>query len=865
MRFYSDKEKGNCLHKNKILLNNRGWTEVSGISMAYDNTLFSITSGIKALKQGEAKEIEVKLLDTAHIDPGTAATIMIEVGGQKYPVSTEFYYCPAWALILDGEEVLPDNVQKLYQFSDFTEVPFRLEKSKTTVFEIENVYIEDSRYQVEIANWGEHHVGGVLKLENEKLPIGRKEFVEFVVKGKDTDYVGRYPFYISLVVPPDFFLMFKGTRCREGRWEEIDIYEGIENEIELKIINSSTEPLTIESIDASPPFNILESGVNFPWELPAGSDQLLNLNLDTQIMEEEKGEASILINTRQIKPKKVEFLIEKRVAEYFDGILAVDFGTTNTTIAYKTGEEISFVPLEKKFSDMGKAALSPSVIRYDRVVEQIPEKYVIGELARSLMIFYPRSSVRSIKTSLGKKEEIRIIPVEENCGPTAFSAVKVTSHIIQRLKKIAENHLKKKIIKAVISHPSKFTHIQIEELKTAFKMARISIEDVIEEPEATAISYIIKKKEKIDREGSYVIGVFDCGGGTTDITMIEVFEKRKDQERNLDVKVLATDGDRNFGGNNLTEIMMDILMEKINNGNIEFEKEYNEVEGLRFYYTPADEGDEQMNKIMIPKGIDWDRVVMYNRSWLWDLAETCKIELSNNETTVIDKSSAINFVNKDDDLVQLNVRFQIERREFEERINDKFVKFVEKLKRMENKTVKDFDIIILSGMSSKIPLIYQVFSEHFEGRIEYADDLKKCVVLGAIDYYEKTYAPGLVTLNFNRVAQLRSAIGIMMVDTNGKKKFCEVFPQGTQIPTQPVKVNLPLKKTMRVMVYRNLGTREYIDEAPEEFEEIKRMEIKIPDKVDARKIKEGDMYLQVDEKFKPKISIQIGDFLKDFY
>ena len=862
MRFYIDREKGKCFHKNRILLDNRGRTEIDDISTAYDNTLFEISNSVKVLRQGEKKTLEVKLLNAGQIEAGTSTSVLIEIGGQKHTLDTEFYYTPEWTLTLEGEEVQPGTVRKVYRYSDFTEVPFRLEKPEVMVFETEDVHVDDHRYVIEKTGCGDHHFEGVLKLKNEEFIIEREEFVELMVKGKETDYVGRFSFYISLVVPPDFFLVFDGRTCKEGVREEIEVFEGIDNEIRLKIINSSTEPLTIEGIEADPPFNTRDLGLKFPRELPPASDQELYFKLDAGQVEGVSKEASVYIDTREIKGKKSDFLIRKQVAESFDGVLAVDFGTTNTTIAYKTGGEACLVTLEKS-SDPEKSVLSPSVIRYDRIVDRIPEKYVIGELARSLMIYYQRSSVKSVKTHLGEKEKIRILPVEGNSGSTEYAPVEVTSHMIKRLIEIAENQLKKKIDSAVITHPSKFTHIQIEELKTAFKEADVDVADVIEEPEATAIDYILWQKGETG--GSYVIGVFDCGGGTTDITMMEVLETREDAQRSLDVKVLATDGDRSFGGNDLTDIMADILAEKIKNKQMTFDTESEDVEGLRFFYSVEDQRSEEMIKCMTPRGIDWGMVVLQNRYAMWELAEDCKIELS--EKNEIDKDSSFTFIKKDDELAMFNVRFHIKREEFEKRIESKLLEFVEKFKRMERKTEKSFDIIILSGMSSKIPLVYQVFKEHFADKVIYAHDLKKCVVLGAIDYYEKSYAPGLVSLNVNREPQLRSAIGIMITDIDGEKKFHEVFPLGTQILDETEsekKIDLPLRKSMRVVVYRNLGTREHFGEAPEEFEAIRTIKITLPKTIDAKKIKKGEMYMQIDDKFEPKISVKIGDFSKDF-
>lgn len=865
MRFYIDRDKGKCSHKNKIVMKNSGWTEVGPISMTFDQSLFEIPDRIAVLKQDAERTLEVKLLNPANIEAGKSSTILIDAGGQRFSLQVEIYYTPTWNLTLEGQTVPPDSTQRLFQYSESVEVPFRLDRLDRTVFDIERVYIDGGRHEITENECGKDYFSGLLKINakqsnGEQFIPSRAEFFSLLVKGRHTEYIARFPFYITLETPPDFLVMIQGKSCKPGEQEELEMFEGIENETQLKIISSV--PLHIEKIVLTPPFFFPVSTTKFPIELhPSGDIPSFPLRLDPRSTEKTRVQASITLYPREIKQKKFDFRVEKKVAPEFDGVLAVDFGTTNTTVAYETGTDTCLVPLEIS-SDPNRAELLASVIRYIRIKDDIPEEYVTGENARSLMIFHPRSTVMSVKTRLGDREKIKVVPTEKNSNPSEFTAIEVTSHILGWLKKTVENHLKKRVTRAVITHPSKFTHIQVQELKTAFNLAGIQVQDTIEEPQATAINYIIQ--ENPGKEDSYVIGVFDCGGGTTDITLIDVHETQEEGTRNIFIKVLATDGDAKLGGNDLTEIMMDILARKINNKDIKFAAEIDDIKGMRFFYSEKDEGNEDMIKRMIQRDKDWQQKVMETRQALWNLAETCKIELSNGGEPEIKKIASFTFFNRNDEPGMFNLELKIKREELESRIKPIIEGFIAKLQRMEKKTGKTCDVVLLSGMSSQIPLFYQSFFQHYGDKVKYADNLKKCVVRGAVEYYDKTAISGEITLTFDRGRKLTSSIGIQKNNREGKREFLELFPQGTDVPTRPARINLPLRKSLLIKVMRNLGTREIIDEAPEEFEVLGRWEIVLPDNITDKALKTGKIYLQVDEALRPKLFVQVGDFSQEY-
>ncbi|MCU0286304.1 MAG: Hsp70 family protein [Acidobacteria bacterium] len=870
IRFYIEKDK-KCAHKERIVLNNKGWMDVTVNSLTYDKSIFHFLNEIDVVHQSDKKELGIELINPRQIAAGSNSTIITEFGNEKHYINVEFFDAPRWELSLNGEPVkgleLPQRIYKSNGDSD-TQVGFKLQKLGQSVFDIADILVEnkDNRYAVKINKVADDFAEGIFTIHSsQEKKFKDKEFVEFKIIGKYTNYQVGYPFYYSMTAPPNFFLMINGERCNEEKKNYIEVCEGLENKFEIKIVNLGTEPLILEELAVEPPFDKQEVGFIFPRELPGGIDLPLILNLNAGEIQGDAVESSIKIITKEVKEKKIDFYIEKKILEEFKGILAADIGTTNTDIAYRYDNHNGFISLELN-NDIEKASISPSVILYEKIVDRVPEKYSIGETAKGRMIYNPRSSVESIKTRLGETGKIRVFPLEDSSGPIDYSPAEISYHMIQRLKEIAENYLKKRVTKTIITHPTKFTHIQIDQLKKAFTDAGIDVIETIEESEAVALSYIVRDNR--ERSDSYIIGVFDCGGGTTDITMLEVFENRKNGVRKITVNVLASDGDRNFGGNNMTESLKNLIVEKIQSKAFNLKREDGvDVKELKLYFREEDEKNLDMMKLMTQKGIKWEIQVRGNRVRLNQNAENWKIKLSDSEKAQIEEVISLDFVKSDNDMEKFECKILIERSEFEERIYNKILEFITKMKRISEKAGKEFDTIILSGMSSQIPLIQQLFYDHFGDIIKIPEDLnlKKCVALGALEYYDKTYNPGFIKLNFKRGKKLGSAIGIIMTAPNGKDKFCEVFSLGTLVPTPPEKINLPfISRRMNIVVLKNLGTHEYVEEAPAEFEDIRQFTISIPEEIGDDNLDNSEILMEINEDLTPKLSLKQGNIFKEY-
>lgn len=541
-------------------------------------------------------------------------------------------------------------------------------------------------------------------------------------------------------------LLVNGLRYKNGRKQYIELFEGIVNEIEVKIINCSDKVLSIQGITIDPPFkfNLNEFGFKFPIEIFPNCDFILSLKLVPTMMINDIIESRISINFSQIHNKKIEFLIKKKKAQEFDGLVAVNIGVYNTIVSYKNHGNTGFIPLEK-ITDIERGILSPTVIRYEKVTNRRPKIYSIGEIAKILMCLNPKSSVQSVINYLGQETKLLILPVDESSGVVYFTPIEVISHILKRIKEKIENFLKKKVIHAVFTYPTEFNTVQIDDFKQAIKLSGFEDIKIIGEAEATAFDYIVGKSIV---ENPYYICVLDIKESHTNISLLKTLENKNDERRVIDVVVLDSDINRTLGDNQLTKILIEIIEEKINN--LDFDVDYNDKEALKkkFYFREEAETDDTMIKIMPPRGIDWEFEVRRNRTEMWQNAEEWKILLSSKDE--VDASMSLRFI-IDDELVPFTVGFHIKRTEFGKKIEEKVGKLVDKLKRMVDKTGKQFDLILLSGISSQINLIHPLIYENFYGlNIKCVGNSEKGAVLGALHYYEAFLLSSYLNIRFNR-------------------------------------------------------------------------------------------------------------------
>ncbi|HEU4384260.1 MAG TPA: molecular chaperone DnaK [Anaeromyxobacteraceae bacterium] len=231
-------------------------------------------------------------------------------------------------------------------------------------------------------------------------------------------------------------------------------------------------------------------------------------------------------------------------------IIGIDLGTTNSVVAVMEGKEPVVITNEEG------SRLTPSVVGYTKDGDRL-----VGQVAKRQAITNPERTVYSIKRFMGRRfsevqEEIRRVPykvVEGGQGDARveidgkqFSPPEISAQVLLKLKRAAENYLGEKVTDAVITVPAYFNDSQRQATKDAGEIAGLVVKRIVNEPTAAALAYGLDKKK------NEKIAVYDFGGGTFDISILEVGENV--------VEVLATNGDTHLGGDNIDQKIMDWLI-----------------------------------------------------------------------------------------------------------------------------------------------------------------------------------------------------------------------------------------------------------------------------------------------------------------
>jgi molecular chaperone DnaK len=233
-------------------------------------------------------------------------------------------------------------------------------------------------------------------------------------------------------------------------------------------------------------------------------------------------------------------------------IIGIDLGTTNSVVAVMEGGDVTVIPNQEG------SRLTPSVVAFTSKGE-----ILVGDPAKRQAITNPRGTVYSIKRFMGRRhDEVRseekMIPYEVVGGPNDFVKVRVggkeytppeiSAFILRKLREAAESYLGHKIRKAVITVPAYFNDSQRQATKDAGQVAGLDVARIINEPTAAALAYGLDKKK------NEKIAVFDLGGGTFDISILDVAEGV--------FEVLSTNGDTHLGGDDWDEALINFIADE---------------------------------------------------------------------------------------------------------------------------------------------------------------------------------------------------------------------------------------------------------------------------------------------------------------
>ena len=414
-------------------------------------------------------------------------------------------------------------------------------------------------------------------------------------------------------------------------------------------------------------------------------------------------------------------------------IIGIDLGTTNSVVAVMEGNDAKVIP-----NSEGNRT-TPSVVAFTKGGERL-----VGQVAKRQAVTNPENTVFSIKRFMGRRhseisEEMGMVPYKvEKAGDDIvvkttekdFSAPEISAMILQKLKQAAEDYLGESVTKAVITVPAYFNDAQRQATKDAGKIAGLEVERLVNEPTAAALAY------GLDKEGDRTIAVYDFGGGTFDISILEVGEGV--------VEVKATNGDTQLGGDNIDQRVIDWLLE-------EFKKE---------------------------QGIDLSQDAMASQR-LKEAAEKAKIELSSAQQTEIN----LPFVTADASGPK-HLNLTLTRSKLEQLVGDLVERSMEPTRQAladAGLEPSDIDEVVLVGGQTRMPAIQNSVKEFFGREPHKGVNPDEVVAIGA------AIQGGVLSGDVKGVLLLDVTPLSLGIETLGGV-FTKLIERNTTIPTRKSEV-----------------------------------------------------------------------------
>ena len=365
-------------------------------------------------------------------------------------------------------------------------------------------------------------------------------------------------------------------------------------------------------------------------------------------------------------------------------IIGIDLGTTNSVVAVMEGGE----PVVIANSEGGRT--TPSVVAFAKSGERL-----VGQVAKRQAVTNPENTIFSIKRFMGRKfdevsEEMKMVPyqvVRASNGDARVTAIgkessppEISAMILQKLKQAAEEYLGQPVTKAVITVPAYFNDAQRQATKDAGQIAGLDVARIVNEPTAAALAYGLDKKK------DETIAVYDFGGGTFDISILEVGEGV--------VEVKSTNGDTHLGGDNLDQRVIDWIT-----------AEFRKSDGI---------------------DLSKDRMALQR---LREAAEKAKMELS----TVMETDINLPFITADQSGPK-HLQQKLSRAKFEQLVEDLLQRTVGPTKQAMADAGLDpskIDEVVLVGGSTRIPRVHQIVKDLFKREPHKGVNPDEVVAVGA--------------------------------------------------------------------------------------------------------------------------------------
>ena len=365
-------------------------------------------------------------------------------------------------------------------------------------------------------------------------------------------------------------------------------------------------------------------------------------------------------------------------------IIGIDLGTTNSVVAVMEGTEPTVV------TNAEGNRLTPSVVAFAKGDERL-----VGQVAKRQAVTNPENTIFSIKRFMGRRfdevsEEMKMVPYEAvkasngdarvHAGGDEYSPPQISAMVLQKLKQSAEEYLGQTVDKAVITVPAYFNDAQRQATKDAGQIAGLEVMRIVNAPTAAALAYGLDKKK------DETIAVYDFGGGTFDISILEVGAGV--------VEVRATNGDTHLGGDNLDHRIIDWI-----------------VEGFK-----ADAGiDLSQDKMALQR--------------MREAAEKAKMELS----TVVETEINLPFITADQSGPK-HLQMKLTRAKFEQLVDDLLQRTIEPVKRaLSDAGLKpsEIDEVVMVGGSTRVPKVQELVKSVFNREPHRGVNPDEVVAIGA--------------------------------------------------------------------------------------------------------------------------------------